>query len=218
MQQQPACAIQLVPPSMPVAAPRAHMPVAQRMQVEVGLVAFTLVHSMQWGVLQGTHVPLASAYDPTSGGSCSRQAMSEKQPLMSGRALRTRGHMHAQTEHRSKAAGGGGQGGHTSPAGHVPSTTQACRRRPKRPPPHLTHIPAHGAVGADVHLTIRPRSACCALKRLAAWREHTGGTVGGAASEAVHGANGTCEQRLRWMRSRMATAHQRSQMPVELSE
>lgn len=95
---------------MPVAAPRAHMPVAQRMQVEVGLVAFTLVHSMQWGVLQGTHVPLASAYDPTSGGSCSRQAMSEKQPLMSGRALRTRGHMHAQTEHRSKAAGGGGQG------------------------------------------------------------------------------------------------------------
>lgn len=42
--------------------------------------------------------------------------------------------------------------------------------------------------------------------------------MGGAASGAVHGANGTCEQRLRWVRSKMATAHQRSQMPVELSE
>ena len=48
------------------------MPISQRTQVEVGLVAFTLVHSLQCAVLQETQVPFASAYVPTSGASCSR--------------------------------------------------------------------------------------------------------------------------------------------------
>lgn len=53
-----ACArqAQSVPPTGPSPA---HMVSAQRVQVEVGLVAFTLVHSAQLAVLQLTHLPLS---------------------------------------------------------------------------------------------------------------------------------------------------------------
>lgn len=47
---------QSVPPTGPSPA---HMVSAQRVQVEVGLVAFTLVHSAQLAVLQLTHLPLS---------------------------------------------------------------------------------------------------------------------------------------------------------------